>query len=76
VSTTGLDHPSHQEFATLTPNNVVYKLVGPVLIKQDQAEAKNNIDKRLEFIRREMSVWFRLPPRRWSSSFHHLIANE
>jgi chaperonin cofactor prefoldin len=45
-----------QEFTTLTPNNVVYKLVGPVLVKQDQAEAKSNVDKRLEFIRGEMSV--------------------
>ncbi|KAH9952636.1 prefoldin subunit 6 [Russula dissimulans] len=43
-----------KEFATLTPNNVVFKLVGPVLIKQDQVEAKANVDKRLEFIRGEM----------------------
>jgi len=43
-----------KEFATLTPNNVVFKLVGPVLIKQDQPEAKANIDKRLEFIRGEI----------------------
>jgi prefoldin beta subunit len=34
----------------LTPNNVVFKLVGPVLVKQDQVEAKSNVDKRLEFI--------------------------
>jgi prefoldin beta subunit len=40
----------------LTPNNVVFKLVGPVLVKQDQAEAKSNVDKRLEFIGAEMSV--------------------
>ncbi|KAI9437325.1 prefoldin subunit 6 [Lactarius indigo] len=39
-----------KEFSTLTPNNVVFKLVGPVLVKQDQAEAKSNVDKRLEFI--------------------------
>ncbi|KAI9452121.1 prefoldin subunit 6 [Lactarius psammicola] len=39
-----------KEFSTLTPNNVVFKLVGPVLVKQDQAEAKGNVDKRLEFI--------------------------
>lgn len=45
-----------QEFTTLTPNNVVFKLVGPVLVKQDQAEAKSNVDKRLEFISGEMSV--------------------
>jgi prefoldin beta subunit len=40
----------------LTPNNVVFKLVGPVLVKQDQVEAKSNVDKRLEFIGGEMSV--------------------
>jgi len=47
---------SLQEFTTLTPNNLVFKLVGPVLVKQDQAEAKSNVDKRLEFIRGEMWV--------------------
>jgi prefoldin beta subunit len=46
-----------QEFATLTPNNLVFKLVGPVMIKQEQAEAKSNVDKRLEFIRGEMCVF-------------------
>lgn len=45
-----------QEFTTLTPNNIVFKLVGPVLVKQDQTEAKSNVDKRLEFIGGEMSV--------------------
>jgi len=43
-----------KEFATLTPNNVVFKLVGPGLVKQDQAEARANVDKRLEFIRGEI----------------------
>ncbi|KAI0271262.1 Prefoldin [Gloeopeniophorella convolvens] len=43
-----------KELTTLTPNNVVFKLVGPVLVKQDQAEAKGNVDKRLEFIRGEI----------------------
>jgi len=43
-----------KEFAQLTPNNTVYKLVGPVLVPQDQAEAKSNVDTRLEFIRGEM----------------------
>jgi chaperonin cofactor prefoldin len=51
-----LTRSTYQEFATLTPNNVVFKLVGPVLVKQEQAEAKSNVDKRLEFIREEMSV--------------------
>ena len=41
----------------MTPNNTVYKLVGPVLVAQDQAEAKNNVDKRLDFIRGDMYVY-------------------
>jgi len=32
----------------------VFKLVGSVLLKQDQAEAKANVDKRLEYITGEM----------------------
>ena len=32
----------------------VYKLVGPVLVKQDLVEAKSNVNKRLEFIRGEI----------------------
>ncbi|KAL5495890.1 YKE2 [Sanghuangporus weigelae] len=43
-----------QEFATLKPGNTVYKLTGPVLVPQDQAEAKANVDKRLDFIRNEL----------------------
>ncbi|KAI0698641.1 prefoldin subunit 6, partial [Earliella scabrosa] len=43
-----------KEFASLTPANTVYKLVGPVLVQQDQAEAKQNVDTRLDFIRSEI----------------------
>lgn len=43
-----------QEFAVLKPENAVYKMVGPVLLRQDQQEAKTNVDKRLEFIKSEM----------------------
>ncbi|KIP10465.1 hypothetical protein PHLGIDRAFT_125512 [Phlebiopsis gigantea 11061_1 CR5-6] len=43
-----------KEFAQLTPNNTVYKLIGPVLVPQDQAEAKSNVDKRLDFIRSDI----------------------
>mmetsp|Transcript_2219 Transcript_2219/g.2461 ORF Transcript_2219/g.2461 Transcript_2219/m.2461 type:complete len:134 (-) Transcript_2219:329-730(-) len=32
----------------------VYKLVGPILIKQDLVEAKSNVDKRLEYMGEEM----------------------
>lgn len=34
----------------------IYKLVGPVLLKQDKAEAAMNVDKRLEYIQSEMCV--------------------
>ena len=40
----------------MTDKNTVYKLIGPVLVKQDQAEAKANVEKRLEFITSEMCV--------------------
>ncbi|KAA1476352.1 Prefoldin beta-like protein [Dentipellis sp. KUC8613] len=43
-----------KEFGQLTPNNTVYKMIGPVLVKQDQNEAKSNVDKRLDFIRSEI----------------------
>jgi len=43
-----------KEFAQLTPNNTVYKLIGPVLVQQDQADAKTNVDTRLDFIRGEI----------------------
>jgi len=45
-----------QELALLSPDAVVYKLVGPALIKQDLAEAKQNVDKRILFITTEMYV--------------------
>lgn len=32
---------------------IVYKQLGPVLLKQDLSEAKQTVDKRLEFIRSE-----------------------
>ncbi|KAL4069710.1 Prefoldin [Scleroderma yunnanense] len=44
-----------KEFANLTPNNTVYKLVGPVLVPQDQNEAKSNVETRLGFIQGEIS---------------------
>ncbi|GAC72917.1 prefoldin subunit 6 [Moesziomyces antarcticus T-34] len=43
-----------KEFSKLTQNNEVYKLIGPVLVKQDQVEAKTNVDKRIEFIKGEI----------------------
>ncbi|TFK48098.1 Prefoldin beta-like protein [Heliocybe sulcata] len=43
-----------KEFDQLTLENTVYKLVGPVLVQQDQAEAKSNVKTRLDFIRSEI----------------------
>lgn len=34
----------------------IYKLVGPVLLKQDTAEAKSTVDGRLNYIEQEMFV--------------------
>jgi len=45
-----------QEFATLPDDANVYKLVGPVLLKQDTSEAKSTVDGRLEYINKEMYV--------------------
>ncbi|KAJ3854083.1 prefoldin subunit 6 [Lentinula lateritia] len=43
-----------KEFAVLTPENIIYKQIGPVLVKQDQADAKSTVDTRLDFIRGEI----------------------
>ena len=43
-----------QELDLLEDGAPVFKLVGPVLVRQDLDEAKQNVNKRLEFIREEM----------------------
>jgi len=43
-----------KEFTQLSPENTVYKMVGPVLVEQDQGEAKSNVETRLNFIRGEI----------------------
>lgn len=45
---------SHQEFNSLADDANIYKLVGPVLLKQDTTEAKSTVDGRLEYIGGEM----------------------
>ena len=45
-----------QELAKLKKENAVYKLIGPVLVKQEQAEARADVDRRLAFIKSEMCV--------------------
>lgn len=43
-----------QEFSKLAEDANIYKLVGPVLLKQDSTEAKSTVDGRLEYIEKEM----------------------
>lgn len=43
-----------KEFSGLKAHNTVYKLVGPALVPQDNAEARANVEKRIEFIKAEM----------------------
>jgi prefoldin beta subunit len=43
-----------KEFSTLSATSQIYKAVGPVLLKQDQAEAKATVDGRIEYIEKEI----------------------
>ena len=50
----GLVDIGYQELEVLQDEASVYKLIGPMLIKQDLVEAKANVSKRLEYIGAEM----------------------
>lgn len=43
-----------KEFASLKDGEVIYKLVGPVLLKQEKVEAESTVNGRLEFIGKEI----------------------
>ena len=43
-----------QEFSKLKDDETIYKLIGPVLLKQEKAEAESTVNGRLEFIGKEM----------------------
>lgn len=43
-----------QEFELMGEDASVYKLVGPILAKQDVAEAKTNVKTRLDYITKEI----------------------
>lgn len=45
-----------QEFSSLEDDANIYRLVGPVLLKQDTSEAKSTVDSRLGYIDQEMCV--------------------
>lgn len=44
-----------QEFKKLNDDANVYKLVGPVLARQDLVECSGNVTKRIEFIEKEIA---------------------
>ena len=44
-----------KEFATLEDDADIYKLIGPVLLKQDRTEAVSSVNGRLDFIGKEIS---------------------
>jgi prefoldin beta subunit len=39
-----------KEFEILEPTGVIWKLVGPIMVKQDREDATANVEKRIEFI--------------------------
>jgi len=44
-----------KELELLEEDSSVYKLIGPVLVKQELVEVKNNVTKRVEFIKNDIS---------------------
>ena len=38
----------------LEDDTLIYKMMGPVLVKQDLSEARQTVTKRLEYINKEM----------------------
>nr|XP_010915565.1 prefoldin subunit 6 isoform X1 [Elaeis guineensis] len=54
VSRIDVDAHNLQELELLNENANVYKLIGPVLVKQDLAEANANVRKRIEYISAEL----------------------
>lgn len=42
-----------QELEFFNESHTVYKMIGPVLIKQDKEEARQTVQKRLEYIEKE-----------------------
>ncbi|XP_077277248.1 prefoldin 6 [Temnothorax americanus] len=43
-----------KELDILKEDNDVFKLIGPVLVKQELGEAKQNVDKRMDYIKAEL----------------------
>ncbi|KAK9720631.1 Prefoldin subunit 6 [Basidiobolus ranarum] len=43
-----------KEFKVLKEDANIFKLIGPVLVKQEKVEATTNVEKRIEFIKAEI----------------------
>ncbi|KAI8811341.1 Prefoldin [Cladochytrium replicatum] len=43
-----------KEFELLKDDSEIYKLIGPVLVKQEKVEASANVNKRIEYISAEI----------------------
>jgi len=41
------------EFDLLSDDSAIFKLIGPVLVKQESFEAKGNVEKRIEYLQKE-----------------------
>ncbi len=52
------------EFNLMSDEAAVYKLVGPILAKQDVAESKTNVEKRIEYITKEIERMDKLEEKR------------
>ena len=46
-----------KEFMQLSEDASIYKLIGPVLAKQEIVEAKGNVQKRLDYINAEVYIY-------------------
>jgi len=43
-----------EELGLVKDDSKIYKMIGPVLVKQDLTEARSNVDKRLQYIEGEV----------------------
>ncbi|KAF0039642.1 prefoldin subunit 6 [Scophthalmus maximus] len=60
-----------EELDLLISTNIVYKLIGPVLVKQDLDEAKATVAKRLDYINGEIQRYETLLKDLEKKSDHH-----
>jgi prefoldin beta subunit len=51
-----------KELGLAGSDSTIYKLVGPILVKQEKQEAVTQVNNRIEFINGEMCVSFRRTP--------------